>query len=75
MLSIFSISFRQHSSRYPKRSAKMVAISGFFGMGLASLIYIASIKLIGATIRAKLESTSPLFTLPFSVFYLKEEIT
>ena len=53
----------------------MVAVAGFFGMGLASLFYVASIKLVGATIGAVIGSTSPLFALPFSVLYLKEKIT
>jgi drug/metabolite transporter (DMT)-like permease len=75
MIPIFSVSYRQRSRQLSKRAVRMVAAAGFFGMGLASLLYIASIKLVGATIGAVIGSTSPLFALPFSVFYLKERIT
>ena len=75
MVPIFSVSYRQRKKPLTGRTVKIVAVAGFFGMGLASLLYIASIKLVGATIGAVLGSTSPLFALPFSVFYLREKIT
>ena len=75
MLPIFSASYRQRSRQLSRRAVRMVAVAGFFGMGLASLFYVASIKLVGATIGAVIGSTSPLFALPFSVLYLKEKIT
>lgn len=75
MVPIFSFSFRRRVKPLSKRTVQIVAVAGFFGMGLASLFYVASIKLVGATIGAVLGSTSPLFALPFSVLYLKERIT
>lgn len=75
MLPIFSVSYRQRTKQLSRRAIRMVAVAGFFGMGLASLLYVASIKLVGATIGAVIGSTAPLFALPFSIFYLKERIT
>jgi len=75
MIPVFSYSVKKRSRPLSKRAVKIVAVAGFFGMGFASLLYVASIKLIGATIGAVIGSTAPLFALPFSVFYLKERIT
>ncbi|TFG30521.1 DMT family transporter [Candidatus Thorarchaeota archaeon] len=75
MIPIFSLSVKSRIQPLSKRAMKVVAIAGFFGMGLASLLYVASIKLVGATIGAVIGSTAPLFALPVSVFYLKERIT
>ena len=75
MVPIFSVSFRRRARPLSKRAVQMVAVAGFFGMGLASLLYVASIKLVGATIGAVIGSTAPLFALPISILYLKERIT
>jgi len=75
MVPFFSLSYRKRQKPLTSRTVKIVAVAGLFGMGLASLLYIASIKLVGATIGAVIGSTSPLFALPFSVLYLKEKIT
>ncbi|MFW9833925.1 MAG: DMT family transporter [Candidatus Thorarchaeota archaeon] len=75
MVPIFSISYRARSKPLSKRAAKIIAVAGFFGMGFASLLYVASIKLIGATIGAVIGSTAPLFALPISIIYLKERVT
>jgi drug/metabolite transporter (DMT)-like permease len=75
MVPIFSISYKARSKPLSKRAAKIIAVAGFFGMGFASLLYVASIKLIGATIGAVIGSTAPLFALPISIIYLKERVT
>ena len=75
MIPIFSYSVRSRIKPLSKRAVRVVAIAGFFGMGFASLLYVASIKLVGATIGAVIGSTAPLFALPISILYLKERIT
>jgi drug/metabolite transporter (DMT)-like permease len=75
MVPIFSVSVRNRTRLLSRRAVKVVAIAGFFGMGLSSLLYLASIRLVGATIGAVLGSTAPLFALPFSILHLKERIT
>lgn len=54
---------------------RLVSIAGLFGYGVASLLYVASIKLVGATIGAVIGSTAPLFALPISMIYLREKVT
>ena len=75
MVPIFSISYRTRIKPLSKKAVQVVAIAGFFGMGFASLLYVFSIKLVGATVGAVIGSTSPLFALPISILYLKERIT
>jgi drug/metabolite transporter (DMT)-like permease len=75
VIPLFSYSVRRRAKPLSKRALQIIAIAGFFGMGLASLLYVASIKLIGATIGAVIGSTAPLFALPISLLYLKERIT
>jgi drug/metabolite transporter (DMT)-like permease len=75
MIPIFSFSYRYRTKPLSKRAMQIIAVAGFFGMGFASLLYVASIKLVGATIGAVIGSTAPLFALPISVFYLKERVT
>jgi drug/metabolite transporter (DMT)-like permease len=75
MVPFFSYSLRRRTKPLSKRALRLVAIAGFFGMGLASLLYVASIKLVGATIGSVIGSTAPLFALPISIVYLKEQVT
>lgn len=75
MIPLFSYSVRNRVKPLSKRALRVVAVAGFFGMGLSSLLYVASIKLAGATLGAVIGSTAPLFALPISIFYLKERIT
>jgi drug/metabolite transporter (DMT)-like permease len=75
MVPVFSYSVKSQTKPLSRRSLRVVAVAGFFGMGLASLLYVASIKLVGATIGAVIGSTAPLFALPISILYLKEKVT
>ncbi|MHA3964635.1 MAG: DMT family transporter [Candidatus Thorarchaeota archaeon SMTZ1-45] len=56
-----------------KRATKIILAAAFFGMAMGSLLYTFAVKLVGATISAVLGSVSPLFALPISIFFLKEE--
>jgi drug/metabolite transporter (DMT)-like permease len=75
MLPVFSYSLRQRRKPLSKRALRLVSIAGLLGYGIASLLYVASIKLVGATIGAVIGSTAPLFALPISIVYLKERVT
>ncbi|MFW9849436.1 MAG: DMT family transporter [Candidatus Thorarchaeota archaeon] len=60
----------------PTRNAtKMVAIAGFFGMAVGSLLYVTGIKYAGATIGSVLASLAPLYAVPISIIFLKESMT
>ncbi len=75
MVPIFTVSYKSRPNPLSIKAVRIIAVAGFFGMGFASLLYLASIKLVGATIGAVIGSTAPLFALPISVFYLKERVT
>jgi DME family drug/metabolite transporter len=59
----------------PKRTVKIISVAGLLGMGLGSLLYVSTIKFVGASITSVLGSLSPLFALPISMVFLKERIT
>jgi drug/metabolite transporter (DMT)-like permease len=58
-----------------RRATKLVAIAGFFGMALGSLLYVTGVKYAGAAIASVLASLAPLYAVPISVVYLKESMT
>jgi drug/metabolite transporter (DMT)-like permease len=67
---------KQRGMPMPSRNViKLVAIAGVFGMGLSSLLYVTSIKLVGAAITSLVCSTSSMFAVPISIFYLKESLS
>ncbi|MFW9967041.1 MAG: DMT family transporter [Candidatus Thorarchaeota archaeon] len=57
------------------RATKIVALAGFFGMALGSVLYVAMVKYIGAAMGSVVGSTSPLFAVPVSIVILKERPT
>ena len=67
---------RVKGMNWPTRKAtKLVIIAGFFGMAIGSLLYVAAVAMVGATIMSVLSSTAPLFAIPVSILMLKEKIT
>lgn len=67
---------RVKGMNWPTRKAtKLVIIAGFFGMAIGSLLYVAAVAMVGATIMSVISSTAPLFAIPVSVLMLKEKIT
>ncbi|MEM2142711.1 MAG: DMT family transporter [Candidatus Thorarchaeota archaeon] len=56
------------------RTAALVAITGFFGMGVGSLMHVFAVKLAGAAITSVVGATSPLFAVPFSMVLLREKV-
>ena len=59
----------------PRRTTKIIVVAGLFGMGLGSLLYVSTVKLVGAAVTSVIGSLSPLFALPISIIFLKERIT
>jgi len=59
----------------PRRTTKIIAVVGLFGMGLGSLLYVSTVKLVGAAVTSVIGSLSPLFALPISMIFLKERVT
>ena len=72
---LVSVAIQGGMSLPTKHAMKIVGIAGFFGMGIGSLLYVASVKYAGATVMSVISSTAPLFAVPISVFYLKERLT
>jgi drug/metabolite transporter (DMT)-like permease len=58
-----------------RRTLLVVAGSGLIGMGISSLMYLAAIKLIGATRAVALTSVSPVFGVILAVAFLKEKVS
>ncbi len=74
-LPIVSIALRNGMALPSRKSMKIVAMAAFFGMGLGSLLYVASVKYAGAAITSVIASSAPIFAVPISVIFLKEELT
>ncbi|MHA2602314.1 MAG: DMT family transporter [Candidatus Thorarchaeota archaeon SMTZ1-83] len=72
---LFFVARHQGMPMPTARATKIVAVTGLFGMAIGSLLYVWMVKLIGAAMGAVIGSTSPLFAVPISVFYLKERLT
>jgi drug/metabolite transporter (DMT)-like permease len=56
------------------RATKLIAITGFLGMGIGSLLYVMAVKLAGAAVTSVVGATAPLFAVPISVLFLKEKL-
>jgi uncharacterized membrane protein len=57
-----------------RREWLILIVGGLIGWGLGSLLFVATVALLGPTRAAILTSTSPLFALPMSVIMLKEKL-
>ncbi len=61
--------------KYGRRSLIIMAATGFFLMGMGSLLWVFALAEAGAAKTAILASTSPLFALPLAVMLGREKIT
>jgi drug/metabolite transporter (DMT)-like permease len=66
---------KQHKKKPSCKALRNIIIAGFFGMGIGSLMYVTSVKLLGAAISSVVNSTSPLFAVVFSTIFLKERVS
>lgn len=58
-----------------RRTTKIVAVVSVFESGIASLLYVTSVKYVGAVISSVLGTTTSLFGIPVSVSILGERLT
>ena len=79
VLSLFALTQRRRGTlqfrKYGSRNIALAAAAGILTYGVAAVLYILAIQLIGAGETVLLIATSPLFILPLSVFILKEKPT
>jgi len=57
-----------------RRSLGIVALTGFFGTGLGSTLFLVGVQFAGAAKAAPLSALSPLFAAPLSVLFLGERL-
>jgi drug/metabolite transporter (DMT)-like permease len=74
-LPLFMLIQIKGAKRPSKRVTKIVAFAGLLGMGFGSLLYVSTVKFVGAAMTSVLGSMSPLFAVPISVFFLKEKLS
>ncbi|MFX1261551.1 MAG: DMT family transporter [Promethearchaeota archaeon] len=72
---IYIIASQMGMPRPTRRATEIVAVAGFFGMALGSVLYVMMVKHIGAAMGSVIGSTSPLFAVPISMVFLKEHPT
>ncbi|MFW9802164.1 MAG: DMT family transporter [Candidatus Thorarchaeota archaeon] len=72
---IYVVASHMGMPRPTMRATKIVAVAGFFGMALGSVLYVVMVKYIGAAMGSLIGSTSPLFAVPISMVFLKERPT
>ncbi len=72
---VFLVAKRHGMPTPPQRAVKIIAVAGLFGMGLGSLLYVSTVKFVGAAVTSVIGSLAPLFALPISIIFLKERIT
>ena len=53
----------------------LAAVSGVLSFGVGGILFLLAIDKLGAAMTSVLSSTSPLFLLPMSVFFLRERVT
>ena len=53
----------------------LAAVSGVLSFGIGGILFLVALDRSGAALTSVLSSTSPLFLLPMSVFFLKERVT
>ncbi len=60
---------------FNRQTLKVVAIATVFNIMLGSLIWVESVKFVGASIAAIFYFTAPMFALPVSVLFLGEKFS
>jgi drug/metabolite transporter (DMT)-like permease len=73
MLSMCSM--RKSKARVTQRDFLLLALSGVFGMTLASITFLYGIQLIGAARASSLYASSPIWVAVMSTLFLKEKLT
>jgi len=58
-----------------RRVTKIIAFAGLLGMGFGSLLYVSTVKFVGAAMTSVFGSMSPLFAVPISMIFLRERLS
>jgi len=66
---------RLSAQKIDGRALVLTCLSGILGFAIAGIFFIIALRESGAAVTSVLSSTSPLFLLPMSVFFLKEKVT
>ncbi|NHJ14467.1 MAG: DMT family transporter [Candidatus Thorarchaeota archaeon] len=72
---IFVIAQHQGMPMPTRRATKVIAISALFGMAIGSILFVWMVQLLNAALASVVGSTSSLFAVPISIFFLKEKVT
>ena len=72
MAPIFATALNRGMPSPTKKASKVIFAAALLGMTIGSIFYTYTVKLIGASVAALLGSTSPLFAVPISIYYLNE---
>jgi drug/metabolite transporter (DMT)-like permease len=72
MVPIFATALNRGMPSPTKQASKVIFAASLLGMTIGSIFYTYTVKLIGASVAALLGSTSPLFAVPISIYYLHE---
>ncbi|MFX0092134.1 MAG: GRP family sugar transporter [Candidatus Hodarchaeota archaeon] len=74
LVPLFLFSYHKRGHSLPSRRATiLILIAGFFGMTLGAFFYVVAVKFSGASTAAALSATSPVFTVPLAMIFLKEK--
>jgi drug/metabolite transporter (DMT)-like permease len=75
IIPIFLLGQKRGIGIISKNAARIVALASFFGWSVGSILWVITIKNMGATVASVLGSTSPLFAVGLSILVLKERVT
>lgn len=72
----FALAQRRNVSRQAGWGSIGIAVAnGVISFGLGGILFLSALQKSGASLTSVLTSTSPVFLLPMSIFFLKEKVT
>jgi drug/metabolite transporter (DMT)-like permease len=74
LIPIFFFTHRGGRSLPSRRITLLALLAGLLSIGLSLIFYSYAVKFVGATITSVLTASAPIFTVPMSAIYLKEEM-
>jgi drug/metabolite transporter (DMT)-like permease len=74
LVPFFLISMRKGRSLPNRRVLAVVSVTGLVGIGLSLVAYSYAVKFVGATITAVIIASAPVFTVPLSALFLREDV-
>ncbi|MDH4215079.1 MAG: DMT family transporter, partial [Candidatus Thorarchaeota archaeon] len=74
LVPFFLVSMRKGRSLPGRRVLVFASLTGLVGIGLSLIAYSYAVKFVGATITAVIIASAPIFTVPLSAIFLREDI-